>query len=106
MTAETPPMPQRTSFSTANPVEARDFLDRAFGGDLQIASHPDTSWQVSVTRVDTGQFTSSAVALPADLKVAVHGTDEVIVNSLDRGLVRSEERRVGKECRSRWSPYH
>ena len=23
-----------------------------------------------------------------------------------RHLVRSEERRVGKECRSRWSPYH
>src|SRR2546427_7549997 len=22
------------------------------------------------------------------------------------GSVRSEERRVGKECRSRWSPYH
>ena len=22
------------------------------------------------------------------------------------GVVRSEERRVGKECRSRWSPYH
>ena len=22
------------------------------------------------------------------------------------GFVRSEERRVGKECRSRWSPYH
>ena len=21
-------------------------------------------------------------------------------------LYRSEERRVGKECRSRWSPYH
>src|SRR5690554_770181 len=28
--------------------------------------------------------------------------------SIARGLlgVRSEERRVGKECRSRWSPYH
>ena len=28
---------------------------------------------------------------------------------LDEGAweeVRSEERRVGKECRSRWSPYH
>src|SRR2546426_12325103 len=24
----------------------------------------------------------------------------------DGGLIRSEERRVGKECRSRWSPYH
>ena len=22
------------------------------------------------------------------------------------GTLRSEERRVGKECRSRWSPYH
>jgi len=24
----------------------------------------------------------------------------------DRVIIRSEERRVGKECRSRWSPYH
>src|SRR5216683_7743290 len=24
----------------------------------------------------------------------------------ERGKQRSEERRVGKECRSRWSPYH
>ena len=24
----------------------------------------------------------------------------------DINLLRSEERRVGKECRSRWSPYH
>src|SRR3989441_7538129 len=24
----------------------------------------------------------------------------------EAGEVRSEERRVGKECRSRWSPYH
>ena len=25
---------------------------------------------------------------------------------IDASRVRSEERRVGKECRSRWSPYH
>ena len=24
----------------------------------------------------------------------------------NREKMRSEERRVGKECRSRWSPYH
>ncbi len=24
----------------------------------------------------------------------------------NKAKVRSEERRVGKECRSRWSPYH
>ena len=27
-------------------------------------------------------------------------------NVVLRGAQRSEERRVGKECRSRWSPYH
>ena len=29
----------------------------------------------------------------------------VVESELDQ-LYRSEERRVGKECRSRWSPYH
>ena len=29
-----------------------------------------------------------------------------VSGSLHVGHVRSEERRVGKECRSRWSPYH
>src|SRR2546430_13080906 len=28
------------------------------------------------------------------------------MDPLERGGLRSEERRVGKECRSRWSPYH
>ena len=30
-------------------------------------------------------------------------TDSIIVK---HPTTRSEERRVGKECRSRWSPYH
>ena len=29
-------------------------------------------------------------------------SDPDIISNVDR----SEERRVGKECRSRWSPYH
>ena len=28
------------------------------------------------------------------------------ITNPDRTISRSEERRVGKECRSRWSPYH
>src|SRR3712207_9147613 len=28
------------------------------------------------------------------------------LQDLSQYLIRSEERRVGKECRSRWSPYH
>ena len=33
---------------------------------------------------------------------------EISLNELPAGanVPRSEERRVGKECRSRWSPYH
>ena len=29
-----------------------------------------------------------------------------IIGAAARWCIRSEERRVGKECRSRWSPYH
>ena len=31
---------------------------------------------------------------------------EMLQGVLCECLLRSEERRVGKECRSRWSPYH
>ena len=33
-------------------------------------------------------------------------TVEAIQDAVELELMRSEERRVGKECRSRWSPYH
>ena len=40
----------------------------------------------------------------------IHDSD-TLINNLRKQLellnkYRSEERRVGKECRSRWSPYH
>ena len=37
-------------------------------------------------------------------KIDGYGVCEVIRQKSD--VPRSEERRVGKECRSRWSPYH
>ena len=40
----------------------------------------------------------------------VNGTEMYLAEQEGRigvkPLLRSEERRVGKECRSRWSPYH
>ena len=48
-----------------------------------------------------------------DADSAVNATMGVIEEALKGGdkvqligQLRSEERRVGKECRSRWSPYH
>src|ERR1039458_7093304 len=45
-------------------------------------------------------------AIP-DTKVIIlsaHSDDAYVDQAI--GIGRSEERRVGKECRSRWSPYH
>ena len=35
-----------------------------------------------------------------------HGVERVVHLRKANAATRSEERRVGKECRSRWSPYH
>src|SRR3712207_9089553 len=40
------------------------------------------------------------------LSTAPYGTASSCMGSSSTYLARSEERRVGKECRSRWSPYH
>src|ERR1041384_6125283 len=59
--------------------------------------------EVTITKTDTGlmrtTFTGSdgTYALP-NLAVGPY--------QLKVALQRSEERRVGKECRSRWAPYH
>ena len=49
--------------------------------------------------------------VPETLKTELAGftmkSPEVfVIVSPDAEKFRSEERRVGKECRSRWSPYH
>ena len=42
-----------------------------------------------------------------DLNVNKEDMTKAILNDVYNALKeRSEERRVGKECRSRWSPYH
>ena len=52
--------------------------------------------EVKEVFVDTLNCDADKVTMDASL------TDDLQADSLDR----SEERRVGKECRSRWSPYH
>src|SRR3989454_12848130 len=50
-----------------------------------------------------GAFTATALAGPATRLVVSAGDSQTTARVT---AVRSEERRVGKECRSRWSPYH
>src|SRR5690554_1735269 len=69
-----------------------------------ISLHPELmselkSWQqAKVTPKPTPAFSTDALVKP--MPFYLH---PVIIVAI--GL-RSEERRVGKECRSRWSPYH
>src|ERR1043166_1689027 len=43
-------------------------------------------------------------AYPNSVRAA--NADGIVMTGADGIVMRSEERRVGKECRSRWSPYH
>src|SRR5256886_15719137 len=80
-----------------------------------------TSASLLVNTPGADEAARLAAALP-DLSVGLHADlrDELdkasadsqgVRDSLERQFrqfesLRSEERRVGKECRSRWSPYH
>ena len=55
----------------------------------------ESAMQVALERARFGSVASGDVPVGA-----------VILNAKGEIVARSEERRVGKECRSRWSPYH
>src|SRR5437016_14046100 len=69
----------------------RDAIERQWPQPLAITEH---------THAEIGAaYQAGASGLPCALMRHYADTD------LDRARGRSEERRVGKECRSRWSPY-
>ena len=64
---------------------------------------PATDPRVVAEIADTTIFVTKANSTGKELiahSFSLLGKSEIL------GVVRSEERRVGKECRSRWSPYH
>ena len=66
------------------------------------------AWTLDIHHeVSLGPVHASVASAVASVSALVAGTGAVLVEDrvLDKDD-RSEERRVGKECRSRWSPYH
>ena len=53
----------------------------------------------------SGKHVAALLALMLLSAVTAMLLPTALASMIDIG-VRSEERRVGKECRSRWSPYH
>ena len=73
--------------------------------DISIPYYEDNT---RISNSNIGWFLKKG---PPYLKDMLDGKIEGLKASfLDKGTMiheyRSEERRVGKECRSRWSPYH
>ena len=71
----------------------------------QKATIDDLTEQINQFSADKVALVDSVNQLQERLNTVYYviGTkDELLKN----GIIRSEERRVGKECRSRWSPYH
>ena len=63
-----------------------------------MASGPIISWEIDGEREEiVSDFILGGSKITADGDCS---------HEIKRRLLRSEERRVGKECRSRWSPYH
>ena len=51
-------------------------------------------------KLPQAELPNYTVEIPGDTSHGDFATNAAMVSA------RSEERRVGKECRSRWSPYH
>ena len=71
-----------------------------------VVGHVDTTTGTP-TIVGVGEYPNSGMRKGSVSNL--NGPSEAIDKALgdaERMTTRSEERRVGKECRSRWSPYH
>ena len=77
-------------------THASEVIEMGEAPGQAIRKKKNSSIVLSVNAVVTGS---------SDAVVAAGSTGAAMGASLF-GLGRSEERRVGKECRSRWSPYH
>ena len=65
------------------------------------------SWNVALTIINLCLI-SAVMSMGLNMQWGYAGLFNagVMASTAIGGLTRSEERRVGKECRSRWSPYH
>ena len=73
-------------------------------GGLQLLAGPDPGGTIA----GHAEFSSGSYQGPGGEWPGLSGDVSFVVNGAEVRLhpLRSEERRVGKECRSRWSPYH
>ena len=73
--------------------------------DYTVMTHPLIQHKISKLR-DKNTGTAEFRALVEEIAMLMGYEALKDLPTEDVCIERSEERRVGKECRSRWSPYH
>src|SRR3712207_1545232 len=73
------------------------------GGRIQIGETEIVFNDGSLSTMGATMITDAMDSVP-EATIALNSSDRTTSGLLE--AIRSEERRVGKECRSRWSPYH
>ena len=80
--------------------------------DVTVSLDGQTTSIRTMSGTVASALASDGITLTPNDKIKVDGKPASKTTSVDDGdkvsvtAERSEERRVGKECRSRWSPYH
>ena len=72
--------------------------------DTRIARLIDRGEEAGCLNLSEVAETVQSLELESDEVESVY--EQIHARGIDLSDDRSEERRVGKECRSRWSPYH
>src|SRR2546430_15656905 len=89
-------------------LDASFFFFQAEDGirDLTVTGVQTCALPISLRREKSSQARAPRPTTSALFGGRLFGGQERGIAARSRGVDRSEERRVGKECRSRWSPYH
>src|SRR2546430_15762412 len=94
--------PASPAISARNAITSGRFRSVSFrlSSNRRLSSgRPDESLRLLDSLNETDRNRPEVIALRAEIAGDAG-------SSIEERAARSEERRVGKECRSRWSPYH
>src|SRR3989449_6463960 len=109
-----PPLRLKNALTSRIKVMAQlDIAERRLPQDgrikMKLAGNKDMDFRVSVLPTMFGEKVVLRLLDKSNLQLDMTklGFEEAALKHFKDAIYkRSEERRVGKECRSRWSPYH
>ncbi|MBL7256022.1 helix-turn-helix transcriptional regulator [Paractinoplanes lichenicola] len=82
--------PHRSQFSTTDPDEAQDFINRMYAARPPKAGRLDKTSPVAISQVSAGGLSYVDFTMPPDLTLHLDGTDDLAVTTLLAGATHAE----------------